>query len=257
MPPANSMIRLESDGVRPLLDLNRANLSITSVNVALNEAIERAATQTAELPRPYLGASIVGGECLRKAQYDWWCTPTRSARLRAIFDRGHYFEDQSRQLLRKAGFKFAPSKALTFSAVDGLLRGHADGVILAGPDLSGADLIYPLLWEHKAVNAKNWRSLERDGLEKTFPQYAAQVALYQAYLDITNPTLFTALNADTCERLHLLVPFDAERAQAWSDRAVTIIEATRAGELLPRFTDDESDRRCKICSHRERCWGRT
>ena len=86
---------------------------------------------------------------------------------------------------------------------------------------SGAYLIYPLLWEHKAINAKNWRALERDGLEKTFPQYAAQVALYQAYLDITNPALFTALNADTCERLHFLVPFNAERAQLWSDRAVT------------------------------------
>jgi hypothetical protein len=240
-----------------LLNLNHANLSITSVNVAINDAIEQAATQTAELPRSYLGASIVGGECLREVQYDWWCAPTHSARRHAIFDRGHYFEEHSRQLLRKAGFKFAPSEVLTFSAVDGLLRGHADGVILAGPDLSGADLTYPLLWEHKAINAKNWRALERDGLERTFPQYAAQVALYQAYLDVTNPALFTALNADTCERLHLLVQFDAERAQAWSDRAVTIIEATRAGELLPRFTDDESDWRCKMCSHRERCWDRT
>jgi hypothetical protein len=53
-----------------------------------------------------------------------------------------------------------------------------------------------------------------------------------------------------------LVPFDAERAQAWSDRAVIIIEATLASELLPRFTDDGGDRRCKLCSHRERCWGR-
>src|SRR5215471_12630653 len=31
-------------------------------------------------------------------------------------------------------------------------------------------------------NAKNWRAVERDGLEKAFPQYAAQVSLYQAYL---------------------------------------------------------------------------
>ena len=38
--------------------------------------------------------------------------------------------------------------------------------------------------------------------------YAAQVAIYQAYLDCTNPALFTVLNADTCERLNFLVPFD-------------------------------------------------
>jgi hypothetical protein len=115
-------------------------------------------------------------------------------------------------------------------------------------------LNFPFLWEHKAVNAKNWRELERDGLEKAFPQYAAQVALYQAYLDVANPALFTALNADTCERLHFFVPFDAERAQAWSDRAVTIIESTRAGELLPRAYDDPQDWHCRVCSHRERCW---
>jgi hypothetical protein len=238
-----------------VLNLNRASLSLDSVNVAVNDAIERAAVQAAELPRPYLGASIVGAECLRKIQYDWWCAPTHSARVRAIFDRGHYFEERSRQLLAAVGFKFAPPEAVAFSALDGLLRGHADGIIIAGPNNLATYLIYPLLWEHKAVNAKNWRALERDGLDKTFPQYAAQMALYQAYLDVTNPALFTALNADTCERLHLLVPFNAERAQAWSDRAVTIIEATRAGELLPRFTDDDSDWRCKACGHYRRCWG--
>jgi hypothetical protein len=240
-----------------VLNLNRASLSIEPINVAINEAIERAAATAAELPRPYLGASIVCSECLRKVQFDWWCRPVHSARLREIFARGHYFEAQSRQRLSAAGFKFAPPEALSFSVVNGALRGNADGIIIAGPNLPGAYLIYPLLWEHKAINAKNWRALERDGVEKTFPQYAAQVALYQAYLDVTNPALFTALNADTCERLHFLVPFNTERAQAWSDRAVTIIEATRASELLPRFTDDPTDWRCKMCGHRERCWGRT
>jgi len=33
-----------------------------------------------------------------------------------------------------------------------------------------------------------------------------------------------------------------------------VIEATRAGELLPRLTDDPIDWRCKLCGHRERCW---
>jgi hypothetical protein len=66
--------------------------------------------------------------------------------------------------------------------------------------------------------------------------------------------LFTVVNADDASRLHFLVPFDAERAQAWSDRAVMVIEATRAGELLSRITDDPNDWRCKVCSHRERCW---
>ncbi len=239
-----------------MLNLNRASLSLEVVNVALNDAIERAAAAKAELPRPYLGASIVGAECLRKVQFDWWCKPALSARVRDIFARGHYFEDVARQHLIAAGFKFAPPEALAFSTVNGDLRGHADGIVIAGPNpLNGAYFNYPFLWEHKAVNAKNWRAIERDGLELAFPQYAAQVALYQAYLDVTNPALFTVTNADTCERLHFCVPFNAERAQLWSDRAVTIIEATRASELLPRAYDDPQDWHCRVCAHRERCWG--
>src|SRR5262249_9183379 len=177
-----------------------------------------------------------------------------SARTREIFQRGHHHEERARQHLLAAGFKFAPPEALAFTAANGAFRGHADGIIIHGPDLPGTYLIYPFVSECKCVNAKGWSALERDGLEKAYPQYAAQVAVYQAYLDKTNPALFTAVNADTCEYLHFLVPFNAERAQYWSDRAVNIIEATRAGELLPRAYDSPEDWRCRICPHTERCW---
>jgi hypothetical protein len=237
-----------------VLNLNRANLSIEPINGAINDAIERAAATVAELPRPYLGTSIIGHECARRIQFDWWCKPELPARTREIFERGHYFEERTRQHLKAAGFKFAPSEALAFTAADGALRGHADGIIIHGPDLAGAYLIYPTIWEHKAVNTRGWRDVERDGLEKKYPHYLAQVSLYQAYLSVTNPALFTITNADTCEWLHFFVPFDAERAQFWSDRAVSIIETTRAGELLPRAYDDPSDWRCRMCPHAVRCW---
>jgi hypothetical protein len=237
------------------MDFNRANLSIEPINGAINDAIERAAATAAELPRPYLGASIIGHDCARRIQYDWWCKPVLAARTREIFDRGHYFEERTRRHLVAAGFKFAPPEALAFTAAGGALRGHADGIIIHGPNLPGAYVIYPLIWEHKALNAKGWREVERDGLEKKYLHYLAQVSLYQAYLDITTPALFTVTNADTCEWLHFFVPFNAERAQHWSDRAVNIIEATRAGELLPRAYDDPADWRCRVCPHTERCWG--
>jgi len=237
-----------------MLNLNRVNLSIEPVNGAINEAIERVAATVAELPRPYLGASIIGHECARRIQFDWWCKPELAARTREIFNRGHYFEERMRQHLKATGFRFAPSEALEFTAANGALRGHADGIIIHGPDLPGAYVIYPLVWEHKALNAKGWREVERDGLEKKYPHYLSQVCLYQTYLDVTNPALFTVTNADTCEWLHFFVPYDAERAQLWSDRAVNIIEATRAGELLPRAYDDPTDWRCRMCPHKERCW---
>jgi hypothetical protein len=180
------------------------------------------------------------------------CDPVFPARVKDIFSRGHFFEEVMRRHLIAAGFKFAPTERLAFKAVDGLFRGHADGIIVAGPELPA--LIYPCLWECKCLGAKGWRAIERDGLTGLYGVYAAQVALYQAYLDVTAPALFSCINADTAERLHFAVPFDAQLAQAASDRAVTVIEATRAGELLSRVTEDPDDWRCKMCSHRERCW---
>jgi hypothetical protein len=233
------------------LDFNRANLSERPLSQQLNELIERTEPPSKNY-RHYLGASAIGSDCLRKVQYDWMCDPVFPVRIKDIFARGHFFEDLTRQHLIAAGFKFAPLERLEFRAADGLFCGHADGIIIAGPELPA--LIYPCLWEHKCVKAKGWKDIERDGLVRLYAPYAGQVAVYQAYLDVTNPALFTVVNADTAERLHFLVPFDAQLAQATSDRAVAVIEATRADELVPRFTENQSDWRCRMCSHRERCW---
>jgi hypothetical protein len=237
-----------------VIDLNRANLADKPINQLVNELIERAEPPSDNYRR-YLGASSIGSECLRKVQYDWMCDPVFPARIKDIFARGHFFEDVTRRHLIAAGFEFAPPERLKFQAVGGLFRGHGDGLLVDGPDLPV--LRYPCLWEHKCLNAKGFRAIERDGLTGLYSTYAAQVATYQAYLELTNPALLSVVCADTCERLHFLAPFDAQLAQSTSDRAVAVIEATRAGELLPRITEDPEDWRCKMCSHKQRCWGAT
>ena len=94
------------------------------------------------------------------------------------------------------------------------------------------------------MNARSWRETVSKGVVVAKPVYAAQVALYQAYMDAAvpgvaaNPALFTAINKDTAELHHELVPFDGELAQRMSDRAVRILQATDAGELLPRIARD-------------------
>jgi len=234
-----------------MLDFDRAH-SKTLISVAVNMLIE-GAEPSEQNSRQYLGASAIGSECLRRVQYDWQVDPVHPTRVRDIFRRGHLLEELTRQHLIRAGFTFAPEERLAFRAAGGLFRGHADGIITAGPELTGVG--YPCLWEHKALGDKGWRALECDGLEKAYPQYAAQVWIYQAYLDVAEqPAIFTSFNASTCERMHLLVPFNAAQAQAWSDRAVAVIEATRAGELLTRAYDDTNDWRCRMCGHSKRCW---
>jgi hypothetical protein len=244
------------------MDLNRIDAADTPTCIAINEALEAGARVDIERTRGYLGASQVGHPCMRKIQFDWMCNPVHATQTRDIFARGHFFEAQTKAHFEKAGFKFADQSALEFEDPSGWLRGHADGIFLSGPAIP--ELIYPALWEHKAINAKGYASLKRDGLAKAYPQYAAQVALYQRWLlfqgwereerEDVNPAIFTATCADTCERLHILVPYDAELALETHQRAMEIVRVTRAGELLPRMTENPTNWRCKKCGHRERCW---
>jgi hypothetical protein len=228
-----------------------------SINVAINDAVERATAGAARLSRMYLGASIIGHECARQIQYEWMCTPELSARVRLIFDRGHALEPLIRAQLVLAKFQFAPKEALEFTALDRFLQGHADGIVIAGPKLSGANFAYPAIWECKALNNKNFRAVVRNGFTTTFSRYATQVALYQHFLDKPNPALISCVNVDSCEVLHLALPFDGERAKEAIDHTQIIINATRAGKLLPRFTNNPNDFHCRICQYRWRCWGQT
>lgn len=235
------------------IDLNRANLSASEFNTAINAVLDKAAAEEQrEARREYLGASAIGSECLRKVQYDWQVDSIFPARTKRIFARGHLFETVTVNALAQAGFRIErDTPKARFEAVEGSFRGHADGIILDGPPV----LQYPCLWEHKALGSSGWKKLEKDGIEKAYPQYYDQCQLYMAYLDLTdNPALFTAVNSDNCEILHISVPFNAEAAQAASDRAVLIIKATRAGELLDRIAKAPTDWRCKMCSHKDRCW---
>jgi hypothetical protein len=214
--------------------------------------------------RHYLGASRLGGACERAIQYEYAQAPMDAGRepqgrLLRIFERGHRMEDAMADWLRSAGFELQtvltlPDGTTTqfgFSDADGRLQGHIDGVIVEGPD----GFAYPALWENKCLGSKSWRELHKKKLAVAKPVYAAQVALYQAYLGLhEHPAVFTAINADTMDIYVELVPFDAELAQRMSDRAVRIIVATDAGELLPRTFSEPGHFECRMCAWQDRCW---
>lgn len=241
-----------------MLDFNRENLASAVVHAEINALLDAAAlTEQREEQRTYLGASAIGSECLRKVQFDWKVESNHPARTKRIFARGHMFEEITVKAFAQAGFRIERGTPATgFSVANDTFKGHADGIIVAGPSVH--ELTYPCLFEHKCLGSSGWKKLERDGLRKAYPQYYDQVQLYMAYLNLTeNPALFTAVNSDNCEILHLAVPFDAKAAQAASDRAVLVIRATQAGEILDRISSKPDDWRCKMCNHKARCWAPT
>lgn len=110
------------------------------------------------------------------------------------------------------------------------------------------------------MNDKSWRDTVKKGVAISKPVYAAQMAIYQAYMEASipgisqAPALFTAINKDSQELWCELVSFDAGLAQRMSDRAVRVISASEAEETLPRHTTTPTHVECRFCAWQDRCW---
>lgn len=251
------------------LDFNPRPSMADRINTLVDAALiaEREATP----PRTYLGASRLGHACERALQFEFAGAPKDEGadfggQTLRIFEIGHQLEDLAIRWLRAAGVDLYTRKGnrpdgeqFGFSVAGGRIRGHVDGIIADAPAALG--LRTPALWECKTMNAKNWRACVKDGVTVSKPVYAAQIAIYQAYMQPSvpgisaAPALFTAINKDTAELHHELVPFDAALAQRMSDRAVRILQATDAGDLLPRIAASRDFFECRFCAHAGRCWG--
>lgn len=261
-----------------MIDLNHGSGSVyeqparaPGIAITVNAAIDTALTarHRTQPPRRYVGTSGLGRACLRQIQYEFLAVLKDEGRdfepstLR-IFEAGHHGEDVVASWLRAAGFDLRTERRdgrqFGFSVLDGRFRGHIDGCLVTGP----AAMEYPALWENKALGAASWKDVVKHGLAVSKPVYAAQIALYQAYLFLPNPALFTALNRDTWELYCELVPFDAALAQRMSDRAVQVVRASDAEELLPRGAAHRTSVVCRggkgggewhpACPWQYRCW---
>jgi len=227
------------------------------INRQIDAALET--ERARQRPRTYLGASRIGEPCTRRLVYEFTQTPCDpgkeiAGRTLRIFAVGHSFEDLVIGWLREAGFDLRTHKAdgsqFGFETAGGLIRGHIDGVILEGPV---AGLPWPLLWEHKALKASSWSDTAKKGVQLSKPVYYGQMQIYMAYMGL-GAGLFTALNKDTCELYHEQIPFDVASAQRLSDKAVDVLRAAEAGELLPRIAVRPDFYLCRFCPYATRCW---
>jgi len=240
-----------------MLDFNSTSTFPERFEALIDAGLQAREQQQAK--RQYLGASRLGVSCERQLQYEYAQAPVDpdkgfSGRILRIFERGHRMEEAMVGWLRAAGFVLKTEgkdgQQFGFSVADGKLQGHCDGVFVGGPE----GFAYPALWECKCLGNKSWSDLQKKGLAISKPIYAAQVAIYQAYLGLhEHAAIFTAVNADSMEIYTEAVPFDAALAQRMSDRAVRVITATECAELLPRAYLDPTHFECRMCAWQDRC----
>lgn len=242
-----------------VLDFNSKHTLSDRFNELIDAAIDRAAQN--ETRREYLGGSAIGQPCERRLQYEYRGAPKDDgsdfpARTRRIFQRGHEVEEWLIGWMEDAGFvvksRGKDGRQFGFEDCEGRFKGHFDGVIVSGPD----GFEYPALFEAKCLGDKGWKQLVKHGVAKAYPQYAAQVATYQAYGQLAqNPAFFVAVNANDMD-IHLeLVPFNQELAQSSIDKAARILTACDHDETLPRATEDPASFVCRFCPFQGVCWG--
>ena len=237
-----------------MIDLNSKKLKLTN---DINNLIDQALTAAPQKPRPYLGASIVGSSCERLVQYhllsalgDDIAKKEIPGRTMRIFDRGFTYEEKAIRWMKMAGFVF-DGHQLGIDDFNGTFKGHCDGIIVAGPDVG---VTYPCLWECKCLQEKGFNAIKKDGLAKYSQSYWAQIHLYMAYLELDS-CLYTVVNANTMEMLHLSFEKDLNVARQYRQRVERLLNATKLGELVPRISTDRNYFECKWCGCNKECWG--
>jgi hypothetical protein len=217
------------------------------INVVIDQAI--VLRRDAEPYRNYLGASILGDPCDRRLVFECQDRPSEAldAKATRIFDTGHMFETLVASWLCNAGFDLLDldpdtGRPFEFQIADGLVRGHADGVIMSGPEIG---VPYPLLWECKSLNESSWTDLARRGLKEAKPLYFAQVQTYLLHLGYAS-CMLTAINKNNAALYHEIIPFVESEARWLSARAIRLVRLAATNNLPPRIEDARECRRCRF-----------
>lgn len=242
-----------------MIDFNSKSMFSDRINWFIDEPLKHEANNSPK--RSYIGASIIGHPCDRHVQYHLLETrktcPKKafSPRTIRIFDRGNIYEEKARIWLKNAGFLFGYGKhGKSFHDFDNLFQGHVDGIITGWKkhDVQ-CPIPLPVLWENKCLNSKNWKKVSTDKLKDYSSIYYAQVQMYMYYTGLAN-CLFTAVNADTMELYHELVPYNKTEANLILARVESIINATNNNIVMQKCASKSDFYICKLCDFRKECW---
>lgn len=206
-----------------------------------------------EVPRTYLGGSVLGHECDRFLWYGFrQCfTPEFSGRMYRLFETGHLEEPRFIKELRGIGCEVVEvdeqGEQIGVVAVEGHFRGHLDAIALGVPEA-------PKTWhvcEFKTHSSKSYATLKRVGMKKAKPQHYAQIMVYMGLAKLTR-ALYLAKNKDTDEIYSERVRYDSTDFKALMNRAERIIYATQPPDRCANRPDDF---RCRFCDAHKICWG--
>lgn len=210
-------------------------------------------SREAEAPkRGYLGGSEIGEECARRLWYSFRHVKQEkfSGRVLRLFETGHNEELRVVQNLRDIGCEVLTEDPQTgqqfrFDSLAGHLSGGIDGAVLGLPE---APKTWHLL-ECKTSNTKNFKKLQKEGVQKAKPMHFAQMQTYM-HLGKFTRAVYICVNKDT-DDIHLeRVNYNKIEAERLISRARGVIESAQPPE---KISSNPSWWQCKFCPYIDVC----
>lgn len=212
------------------------------------------ARNVTELPRGYLGASIVGRPCERSLWYGfrWAAREQFEGRVLRMFQTGFMAEPRFVADLRAVGVTVhevdpRTGRQFAFSDLGGHMRGNMDACAHNVPGGGGQ-------WhavEFKTHAAKSFTALKKDGVRKSKPEHYNQVTCYMGWSGMRR-ALYLAVNKDTDELYSERLEFDPTAFAATIEKAARIIFTDQPP---PRISEDPKYYVCGWCPFKAVCHG--
>jgi len=201
--------------------------------------------------RPHLGGSQIGNPCSRALWYQFrhMDRPVFEGRTLRLFETGDREENRLVENLRAVGVTIwdrdpETGKQIRFEACDGHFALSLDGVAEGLQESS-----QPHTLEFKTMNDKNFKAMQKDGVEKSKPVYYAQcqIGMHLAGLE---RCAFIAVNKNDDAIYMERIKYDPAMGLQLVAKAKEIIFSDKPPAKL---NTDPSYYLCKFCDYRHVC----
>lgn len=205
-----------------------------------------------DLPRPHFGLSQAGHHCDRWLwlSFRWAVIPKFPGRIKRLFRRGHYEEYIIVEDLKAIGMNIIHTGEDDQKRViaSKFVSGSLDGIILSGvPEALNTEHVL----EMKTHNKKSFDELEKSGVEKAKFIHFIQMQCYMR-LERIERALYVAVCKDDDRLYTERIRLDKKIADTYITRCINL---SRAERIPPRYTDDSSFYKCKMCAAHDFCFG--
>lgn len=213
-------------------------------NNILSKKIEEMQSRDDSQTRDYIGASIIGSDCLRQIWYEYKGFQGQSIppKTKRIWDIGKYLENLVQRWLRDSGIDITYPSAEYQSEEMPFFKGNVDCLLLK----KGRAIA---IIEIKTAKDSSFNIFVKKGLRLWNPQYYSQVQSYMGMSGI-HKTYILVLNKDNSELSDEEVHFDESFYESLRRKAFMIYKAEVEP---PRVNGSPLWFQCKMCKFNRIC----